>query len=384
VNSIFIDPETNRLRSGWRALLYLILSPFVFILLGPLLARSGAEAAGIGLSLPTIITYAVQVVWLLLAAWLCLKYLEKMRLASLGFGFLRGWWRETWLGLAIAALMMSAVVALQFIGGGTRMMLNPLFWKTVDGARSLDFIGGRMIARDFVLAFVLFALAAAFEELLFRGFPFQTLLRGGVPAAVPIVLLSVFFGLVHVGNPSSTMFSTVNTILAGIWLAVAYLKTRRLWFPTALHLGWNWMMGAVFGLPVSGLKFVPHPVLLSTSQAPLWLTGGDYGCEGGVAATLVLVVATVVIWQAKWLQVAPGMQAALQPSETETPATIKLGLRLVAPRRFKSTTRPLRFSIWMEIITPLMMPVRIVAHRWPKALPRTAKSFAVGISSTSI
>ena len=326
MNFIFIDPETKFLRSGWRALLYLLLSPVAFILFGPLLARSGAESAGIGLSLPTIITYAVQVVWLLIAAWLCLKYLEKMRLASLGFAFFRGWWREMWLGFVIAALMMIAVVALQALGGGTRMMLNPLFWKTVDGVRSFDFIGFGMIARDLTLAFVLFALAAAFEELLFRGYPFQTWLRGGISPAIPIVLLSVFFGLVHLGNPSNTKFATVNTILAGIWLSVAYLKTRSLWFPTALHLGWNWMMGAVFGIPVSGLKFVPYPVLLSTSEVPLWLTGGSYGCEGGVAATLVLVVTTLLIWKARWLQVAPEMQAALQPPDTETPEIIKLGL----------------------------------------------------------
>lgn len=326
MNKLFIDPQTKLLRSGWRALLYLLLSPVAIILLGPFLARSGAESGGIGLTLPTIINYVVQVAWLLIAAWVCLKYLEKMRLASLGFAFFRGWWRETWLGFGIAALMMVAVVAVQIIGGGTRIMLSPLFWKTIDGTRSFDFIGLRMIAQDFVLALILFALAAAFEELLFRGFPFQTLLRGGVPAAMPIILLSVFFGLVHWGNPSSTIFSTLNTILAGVWLAVAYLKTRSLWFPTALHLGWNWMMGAFFGLPVSGLKFVQHPVLLSTSEAPLWLTGGSYGCEGGIPATLVLVAATMVIWKANWLQVAPQMQAALHTRDTEAEETIKLGL----------------------------------------------------------
>jgi hypothetical protein len=326
VNKLFIDPETNHLRSGWRALLYLLLSPIALLLLGPWLARSGAEAGGIGLSLPIIVTYAAQVAWLIIAAWLCLKYLERLRLASLGFSFFRGWWRETWLGFVIAALMMSAVVAMQAMGGGTRLMLNPLFWKTVDGARSIDFIGFGMIAQDFMLSLLLLTLAAAYEELLFRGYPFQTLLRGGVPAAVPIILLSVFFGVAHLGNPSSTKFSTANTILAGIWLAAAYLKTRSLWFPMALHLGWNWMMGAFYGIPVSGLKLIRYPVLLATSEAPLWLTGGEYGCEGGVAATIVLIVATMVIWQAKWLGVAPEMQAALDTRDTETPETIKLGL----------------------------------------------------------
>ena len=326
MNSFFIDPQSKLLRSGWRALLFLVLSPFAFILLAPFLPASEIGAAGIGVNFPTIISYVVQVAWLILASWVCLKYLEKMRLASLGCAFFRGWWREMWLGFVIAAVMMAAVVVLQAVGSGTRLMLNPLFWKTADGVRSLDFIGLKMIAQDFVLSLLLFALAAAFEELLFRGYPFQTLLRGGVPAAVPIILLSVFFGVVHLGNPSSTMFSTVNTMLAGVWLAVAYLKTRSLWFPTALHLGWNWMMGAFFGIPVSGLKLVRYPIYLAANDGPVWLTGGSYGCEGGVAATVVLVIATLVIWQAKWLQVAPEMQAALNLRESESPETSKLGL----------------------------------------------------------
>ena len=330
MNNIFIDSQTNHLRTEWRAAIFVLISPYILILLEVFLTmgskKTDAAVASVGLDNVTIIAYVAQLLWAIAASWACLKFFEKMRLASLGFAFFRGWWRETWVGFGIAFLMMIVVVGLQVLGGGTRIMLNPLFWKTVDGARSLDFIGLQMIGRDFALALVLFALAAAFEELLFRGYPFQTLLRGGVPAAVPIIVLSVFFGLVHLGNPSSTTFSTVNTILAGVWLSVAYLKTRSLWFPTALHLGWNWTMGAFLGIPVSGMKLVWYPVLLATSEAPLWLTGGSYGCEGGIAATLVLLVTTVVLWKAKWLQVAPEMQAALNTHDTKLQETIKLGL----------------------------------------------------------
>jgi uncharacterized protein len=328
VNSIFIDPETKFLRSGWRVAIFVVISPLLFIVLG-LLLTAGQEPTTnntIGIDWQTIITYVAQVMWVVFASWACLKFFEKLPLASLGISFFRGWWRETWMGFGIAALMMSAVVALQAIGGGTRLMLNPMFWKTVDGTRSLDFIGVGMMTRELGLALLLFALAAAFEELLFRGYPFQTLLRGGIAPAVPIILFSVFFGVVHLGNPSSTTFSTVNTVLAGIWLSVAYLKTRSLWFPTALHLGWNWMMGAFYGLPVSGLKLIRFPVLLSTSDAPMWLTGGSYGCEGGIAATLVLIVSIILIGKAKWLQVAPDMQMVLNPRPTDTEETIRLGL----------------------------------------------------------
>lgn len=335
VHSIFIDPQTKLLRSGWRILifLFLVLLPFALILLASYLSSGHSSSAQrvsgepeIAVNSSTIITYVVQVAWLLIASGACLKYLEQMRLASLGFGFYRGCWREIWLGLVIAALMMVAVVALQAVGGGTRLMLNPLLWKTADGVRSFDFIGLGMIGRNIGLGLILLALAAAFEELLFRGYPFQTMLRGGIPPVIPIVLLSAFFGIMHLGNPSSTMFSTMNTILAGIWLAVAYLKTRSLWFPTALHLGWNWTMGAFFGIPVSGLKLIRYPIFIAANEAPLWLSGGSYGCEGGVAATIILVIATLVIWKAKWLQIAPTMQAALSTREAKNPATMNLGL----------------------------------------------------------
>ena len=294
--------------------------------LSSLLPAPETGGGGISLNLATIIIYVVQIGWLILASWLCLKFLENLPLASLGFAFFRGWWRETWLGFVIAAAMICLVVAAQIIGGGTRLMLNPIIWKTVDGVRAIDFIGVGSVARHFIAGLVLFAVGAAFEELLFRGYAFQTLLRGGISPVLPIFFLSLFFGLVHLGNPSSTTFSTVNTILAGVWLAVAYLKTRSLWFPTALHLGWNWMMGIFFGLPVSGLKLTRYPVFLSSSEAPLWLTGGAYGSEGGVAATLILLVATVVIWRAPWLRVAPEMAKFLQPIETKAEETIRLGL----------------------------------------------------------
>lgn len=327
---LFLTPETNFLRSGWRAIIFCVISPYVLIVLSLLLtlgkSQPEAQTASIGLDWATFLSYVIQVVWAVVASWACLKYFEKMRLASLGYAFFRGWQRELWLGIGIAALMMTAVVVLQMLGGSTRLLLNPLFWKTTEGGRSFDWIGLGMILGELGGGLVLLGLAAAFEELLFRGYAFQTLLRGGISPAVPIILLSVFFGLVHLGNPSSTKFSTLNTILAGVWLAVAYLKTRSLWFPTALHLGWNWMMGAFFGIPISGLKMIRYPVFVAANDAPLWLSGGNYGCEGGVAATIVLVIATLVIGRAKWLQVAPEMQAALTPPAPEKDEMIRLGL----------------------------------------------------------
>ena len=62
----------------------------------------------------------------------------------------------------------------------------------------------------------------------------------------------------------------------------------------AYHLSWNLFQGPVYGLPVSGVRFGG---LLSVSdlQASL-LTGGTFGFEGGLLATVVLLLAFPIYW----------------------------------------------------------------------------------------
>ena len=91
---------------------------------------------------------------------------------------------------------------------------------------------GRVIYSGlFLLAF--FVPAAAFEELAFRGYPFQRLIESVGPVAA-VVALSALFGLAHAANPHSTVLSVFNTGLAGAAFCVGYLKTRALWFSVGL------------------------------------------------------------------------------------------------------------------------------------------------------
>jgi hypothetical protein len=99
---------------------------------------------------------------------------------------------------------------------------------------------------------------------------------------------------VHWGNPSRTVFSTANTVLIGAVLAIAYLRTRALWVPIGIHLGWNFALGVLYGLPVSGINsfsiFVHgHP------GGPLWLTGGDYGIEASGVGTVVILLSVIPV-----------------------------------------------------------------------------------------
>ena len=293
------------------------------LLMAALFKSSSAETSRtFDVSVATIVVYAILVVWVLLVSWASLKFLDKLSLRSLGFSLHSNWRREVLNGLAISLAMILAIVALQAIFGGTRVGWNS-FWLRDGG---IDWAALAVVGKDLAMAMVLMILAAAFEELVFRGYAFQTLLRG-LPPVVPILLLSVYFGLGHLENPNSTFFSTANTVLAGVWLAVAYLKTRSLWFPTALHVGWNWAMGAVFGLPVSGLLIPQHPLLFSNEGTTLWLTGGSYGPEGGAVTTLIVILSIIFLWRSNRLVVAPEMQSAWSEPAPEPEAPIRLNLQ---------------------------------------------------------
>jgi membrane protease YdiL (CAAX protease family) len=325
-NELIINPQTGLLRSGWRAAIFIALLYLPYLIYGILLKTAetspgAAPIVAIDVSPGMILTYAVLIVWVVAVSWICLRFLERMKLSALGFALRGGWFGDVLKGCALGGVMIASVVALQIAGGGSRLSFNPILRREPGG---INWAGVRTVAAEMAATLVLLILAAAFEELIFRGYAFQTLLRGA-PAVVPILLFSIYFGWAHWENPNRTLFSTVNTALAGVWLSIAYLRTRNLWFPTALHFAWNWTMGVFFGIPISGLQ-IARPLLVTSNDGPVWLTGGNYGSEGGAAATVVLIAAIAVIWRARWLRVSSEMNAALLERAPNRDAAINLGL----------------------------------------------------------
>ena len=279
----FLFGSDGKLRSGWRfaaftavfVLTYIFLVSIAFTVFQGL----GLDPAGPNWFLVhSVIALAIALV----LGWLAGKYFEQIPFESLGASFKNSWLPNSLIGLAagVATFALAAGVAMLF--GGMRFSFN------ADA-------GASSIATTLLISFVVFAVAAAFEEALFRGYILQTFIRSDL-TVFGIVLTSLLFASIHNSNPSASTISWTNTFLAGIWLGIAYLKTRDLWFPTGLHLAWNWAQGSIFGIEVSGLTDISkNPVLREMDLGPAWLTGGSYGMEGGIATTIAILVSTVVI-----------------------------------------------------------------------------------------
>ncbi|MCY4188437.1 MAG: hypothetical protein OXD30_08135, partial [Bryobacterales bacterium] len=73
------------------------------------------------------------------------------------------------------------------------------------------------------------------------------------------------------------------------------LRQRCLWPAIGLHLGWN-AAQALLGVNTSGITIRLTELNLSLGE-PEWITGGDYGFEGGLLATGAVLVLLAIAWQ---------------------------------------------------------------------------------------
>ena len=284
--------QFGRVRSGWRFALFLLSFIFFGTLLGGAVVAISA-AAGIEFAPGTLryilINSSISLFLALALGWLWGKSLEDLPFRALGAYFTKNWFKDLIWGLIFGTLSVSLAIGIAVAFGGLSFELNRNF-------------GTAAILLTLAVSMAVFAVAAAFEEAFFRGYILQTFARAQL-AWLAIILTSVFFAMAHYYNPNATAFSIVNTALAGVWLGVAYLKTRNLWFAFGVHLMWNWMQGAFFGVEVSGLqRLITAPFLREIDTGPIWLTGENYGIEGGIACTIALLVSTIAIWFAPFLK----------------------------------------------------------------------------------
>ena len=284
LSSILAGPD-GRLRLGWRLILFLTLTlsiavPVIF-LDGYLSGTPTEIGASVGLLLGSI-----------LAGWWLLTR-DKRGFSALGFYFSSDATKESIRGLALGIGIGVVVITAIFLLGGVR-------WTPESGT-----ISGWLLGAFSALAF--FTIPAAMEEAVVRGYAFQAAVESwGVGAALTIT--AIIFGALHYGNPDFGWVPLVNITLAGVLLGVVYLKTLSLWWATGVHLGWNWTLGYLADVPVSGLELMDAPYYEGHPVGPEWLSGGGFGPEASLIAAVVLLLASILLWWGPWL--CPGPSAA--------------------------------------------------------------------------
>jgi hypothetical protein len=86
------------------------------------------------------------------------------------------------------------------------------------------------------------------------------------------------------------------------------------------------VMVFVFGLPVSGLTdFLNLGIFFGRDRPPLWMSGGTYGPEAGLAAMPILFIASLFLWKTHLIRPSREMLQAISHGKHE-PRYISLSL----------------------------------------------------------
>lgn len=227
---------------------------------------------------------------MILAAFITLRWIDRRPITLLGLGLLQGWKRDFGLGLIVGIAMISTALGCLWAGGWLSLSLNEI---------TLSLFGA------LCKALLLFFVAALMEELMLRGYIFQAFIEGS-RVWIAVIVLSSIFSVMHFDNPDATIPSALNIFLAGVLLSVCYLKTRSLWLPTGLHLGWNWMQSSFWGMGVSGYH-VKWSVFSAEAHGADWISGGQFGAEASIFATVVISITTYLIWKTDGFGVEKGL-----------------------------------------------------------------------------
>ena len=288
---IWLEPRTGRMRSGWRVVIFVLIVYPVSQLCFDLFSL------GLPANLPDpflrqfvsqlILALAEIPAYLSVSIW-AVRVLDRLPARTLGLMPEGPWLPRLGAGFAAGVLMIAVVLGAMRAGG-----LAGIQWHVPTQRESLVL----------VLAAASCLLFAAHFEIIFRGYLFQTLLRGAGPL-ITLLLTSVLFAAQFAPNTGSTPIFLANMLLLSLLSGLLYLRSGSLWLPIGLQAGWNFAQ-LLFQVNISGIS-TPVVGLLPTriTGLPL-LTGGAFGPEGGcLVSVLALAAIGVAAWTARGLPLA--------------------------------------------------------------------------------
>jgi len=186
----------------------------------------------------------------------------------------RGLGKNLFFGILIGVILQSLTILFIYLMGGYEVVSINKFIYVIPAL---------------TMAFT----SSVFEEILLRGIIFR-IMEEKMGSYIALVISALIFGGLHFANPNGSLVASIGlAIQAGLLLGVSYMYTRSLWLPIGLHFGWNFMQSGIYGATVSGYH-LDQSWLTSKISGASWFTGGAFGPEGSIQATVFCMIAAAL------------------------------------------------------------------------------------------
>lgn len=182
-------------------------------------------------------------------------------------------------GFILGAVYFTVIMIIVVLLGGMRIGFNVDF--------SVGTLGG-------VLLLLLgFTIQGSAEEVAMRGYILQVVAkRNGLWFG--IIANSILFAILHGTNSGITVIPVINLFLFGLFASLMTVYYGNILPVCGFHVAWNWFQGSFYGILVSGQRLPGGSVLVSkVVQGKDYISGGDFGIEGSLVCTAVLIIGIV-------------------------------------------------------------------------------------------
>jgi membrane protease YdiL (CAAX protease family) len=207
------------------------------------------------------------------------KVFDKKSIKEIGLTGLRNSYKDLLLGLLFGCISLVIVFLILFCTKNVKL-INPI------NNPNLNF--------SLLSGLILFILVGINEEMFARGYCYTVLKQTNV-RWLPMVLSSVIFALMHSLNSGISLLSYLNLFLFGVLAVYMRIKSNNIWLSIGYHITWNYFEGNIFGFLVSG-QATSALYNLNTPVNNL-INGGNFGPEGGLVVTLVLILQFIFMWR---------------------------------------------------------------------------------------
>jgi uncharacterized protein len=259
------------IKQGWmRALLFLL----VFFSCAILAGMTGNLIKTDSLVVKEMITVAIAAIMIITLTVIFCRYIDRRSVKSLGFHW-------------------SPYRADAFTGFNLGITLPGTATLLLQATGNLEWVEAHFNAGDLLKGFILMALIALTEEVVFRAYILNNLLES-LNKWVALGVSAGMFTLAHASNPGISSVAIANLLLAGTLLGINYIYTRNIWYAVLFHFSWNFIQGPVLGYTVSGLPL--QGILQPGLNGPWWVTGGSFGLEGSFITTCLFALALLLLY----------------------------------------------------------------------------------------